>query len=108
MKKNRLLSALLLSVLLASLLALPASAVGDGSAPAASGSAILSSMSIQAKAAILVDDDYQEILYEQNAHEKNYPASITKVMTTMLVIESVDRGEHSLDEVVTGDLDQRR
>ena len=101
MKKNRLLSALLLSVLLASLLALPASAVGDGSAPAASGSAILSSMSIQAKAAILVDDDYQEILYEQNAHEKNYPASITKVMTTMLVIESVDRGEHSLDEVVT-------
>lgn len=101
MKKNRLLSALLLSVLLASLLALPASAVGDGSAPAASGSAILSSMSIQAKAAILVDDDYQEILYEQNAHEKSYPASITKVMTTMLVIESVDRGEHSLDEVVT-------
>lgn len=94
MKKNRLLSALLLSVLLASLLALPASAVGDGSA-------ILSSMSIQAKAAILVDDDYQEILYEQNAHEKSYPASITKVMTTMLVIESVDRGEHSLDEVVT-------
>ena len=87
MKKNRFLSALLLFTLLAGLLMPTAALAAEGS-----GSAILDSIQVQAKAAILVDDDYGEILYEQNAHEKNYPASITKVMTTMLVIEAVDRG----------------
>ena len=96
MKKNRILSALLLFTLLAGLL-LPASAL----AAEGSGSAILDSLTVQAKAAILVDDDYGEILFEQNAHEKNYPASITKVMTTMLVIEAVDRGEAALTDIVT-------
>ena len=96
MKKNRILSALLLFTLLAGFL-LPASAL----AAEGSGSAILDSLTVQAKAAILVDDDYGEILFEQNAHEKNYPASITKVMTTMLVIEAVDRGEAALTDIVT-------
>ena len=96
MKKNRFLSALLLFTLLAGLLMPTAALAAEGS-----GSAILDSIQVQAKAAILVDDDYGEILYEQNAHEQNYPASITKVMTTMLVIEAVDRGEAALTDIVT-------
>lgn len=52
-------------------------------------------------AALLVDDTYGEILYEMNTHEKRYPASITKVMTSMLALEAVERGELSLDDVIT-------
>lgn len=39
------------------------------------------------EAAILVDMDCDEILYEKNAHEKLYPASTTKIMTAILAIE---------------------
>ncbi len=94
MKKYRVFSVFLLGVLLTSLLSLPAAAAG-------SGSAILDNMHVEAAAALLVDDDYGEILYEQNAHERRYPASITKVMTALLTLEAVDRGELSLDQVVT-------
>ncbi len=64
-------------------------------------------MEIQAKAALLVDvsTDTPEILYEQNAHEKMYPASITKVMTALLVLEAIDDGKLSLDQVVSGSSD---
>ena len=101
MKKSRIFALPLLLALLTSLLALPASASGGGS-----GSAILDGMHIEAAAALLVDDDYGEVLYQQNAYEKAYPASITKVMTSMLTIEAIDRGELSADQIVTveGDL----
>lgn len=56
---------------------------------------------VNASAAILVDADYDEILYEQNADELRYPASITKVMTGLLAIEAVERGALSMDTVVT-------
>lgn len=41
-----------------------------------------------ANAAIVMDASTGQILYEKNAHEKKYPASITKIMTTMLAIEA--------------------
>ena len=102
MKKSRLLSALLLLALLAGLLTTGASAE-EAAEPAdgGSGSAILDAMDVDATAAILVDPDSGEILYEKNAHEKRYPASITKVMTCLLTLEAVDRGELSLEQVVT-------
>lgn len=56
---------------------------------------------VNAAAAILVDADYDEVLYEQNADELRYPASITKVMTGLLAIEAVERGELTMDTVVT-------
>ncbi|MBE6750874.1 MAG: D-alanyl-D-alanine carboxypeptidase [Ruminococcaceae bacterium] len=43
---------------------------------------------ITAKAGMLVSMDTGEILYENNIDEKIYPASITKIMTTMLILES--------------------
>ena len=53
------------------------------------------------KAAVLMDADTGEVLYELDPHEQNYPASITKVMTALLVLEAVDRGELTLEELVT-------
>ena len=102
MKKSRLLSALLLLALLSGLLTTGASAE-EAAEPTdgGSGSAILDAMDVDATAAILVDPDSGEILYEKNAHEKRYPASITKVMTCLLTLEAVDRGELSLEQVVT-------
>lgn len=51
---------------------------------------------IGAEAAILMDADTGTILYGKNIHEKLYPASITKIMTTQLAIEMAD-----LNEMVT-------
>ena len=55
----------------------------------------------EATAALLVDADYDTVLYEFNAHEKRYPASITKVMTALLALEAVDRGELALSDMIT-------
>ena len=96
MKKSRLLS-LFMALILALSLAAPFASAAEGS----SGSAILDGMTVDAKAAILVDPDTDEILYELNAHEKMYPASITKVMTCLLTLEAVERGELTLEQTVT-------
>ena len=54
-----------------------------------------------AEAAILVEAATGEILYEKNMHQKQYPASITKVMTALLVLEAVERGELSLSDSIS-------
>lgn len=84
MKKYRFLALLLLLALL-----LPGSALA------------LDDPGADATAALLVDADYNVVLYEFNAHEKRYPASITKVMTALLTLEAVDRGELSLSDMIT-------
>ncbi len=43
---------------------------------------------ISANAAMLVSMDTDEVLYEKNADTRVYPASITKIMTTLLILES--------------------
>lgn len=55
----------------------------------------------QCTAALVVDATYNEVLYEMNAHEKRFPASLTKVMTALLVLESVDRGELAMSDIIT-------
>ncbi len=47
-----------------------------------------SGIQITANAAMLVSLDTDEVLYEKNADQKVYPASITKIMTTLLILES--------------------
>ncbi|MBE7003862.1 MAG: D-alanyl-D-alanine carboxypeptidase [Ruminococcaceae bacterium] len=59
------------------------------------------SFDVDAKAALLVDVGSGETLYEKNSRERNYPASITKVMTALLVLEAVDAGKLSLDQEIT-------
>lgn len=53
-------------------------------------------VSVQAQGAILMDADTGTVLWGQNIHNQYFPASITKVMTALLVIENC-----SLDETVT-------
>ncbi|MEQ2456792.1 D-alanyl-D-alanine carboxypeptidase family protein [Flavonifractor hominis] len=56
---------------------------------------------VEAAAAVLMEQETGTILYEQNAHDKLEPASVTKVMTLLLVLEAVDEGRLSLDDMVT-------
>ncbi len=51
---------------------------------------------------ILVEETTGQVIYEMNADEKRSPASITKVMTMILVFESIENGKITMaDEVVT-------
>lgn len=56
------------------------------------------SLDLSGEAAILIDYDTSEILYEKNSHLKLYPASTTKMMTAILAVEN-----SKLDELVTID-----
>lgn len=54
-----------------------------------------------AKSALLMDADSGTIIMEKNGHERLAPASITKVMTLLLVMEALERGEITLNEQIT-------
>jgi len=56
---------------------------------------------ISAKYAIVIDGDTLEILYEKNSHEKAYPASITKIMTALIAIETLEKYESPPSQLVT-------
>lgn len=56
---------------------------------------------IGAKSAILIDAKTGEILYEKNSEEALPPASVTKVMTLLLVCEALQSGSFTLDDKVT-------
>ena len=56
---------------------------------------------VAAKSALLMDAATGTILYEQNAHEKLAPASVTKVMTMLLIMEAIDEGRIGWDDMVT-------
>lgn len=56
---------------------------------------------IPAESAILVDGNTGQILWQKNAHNRMPPASITKIMTMLLVMEAVDSGRASLEDTVT-------
>ncbi len=58
-------------------------------------------LDIKAKSAILMEVNTGKILYEQNADEKLPPASITKIMSLLLVMEAIDSGKMSLEDVIT-------
>lgn len=51
--------------------------------------------------AILVEKSTGQVLYEENARQRLEPASVTKIMTLLLVLEAVDRGDLTMDEMVT-------
>lgn len=86
MKKTKILLLLLIIALAASMLALPAAAVDDPS--------------VSAAAALLMNTDTGEVYYELNADDQRSPASTTKIMTALLVIEAVENGQFTLDDSV--------
>ncbi|NLG53624.1 MAG: D-alanyl-D-alanine carboxypeptidase [Clostridiales bacterium] len=55
---------------------------------------------IKAKSGVLMEKETGQVLYEKNAHEKLAPASVTKVMTLLLVTEALDSGRIKLTDTV--------
>lgn len=62
-------------------------------------------LDVPAPSAILMDAATGTVLYEKNAHERLAPASVTKVMTLLLVMEALDRGQISWEDKVTASSD---
>jgi len=89
MKTKRFLSVFFLALLLVGQLAVPAQA------------ARVSDPSVEAKAALLVDRKTGAVLYAMNEHDELYPASLTKIMTCLLVLEAVDEGRLKMSQEVT-------
>ena len=92
MYQLRRLSALALSLAMTSLLfsPIPAAAAQEDNMP----------LPLSSASALLMEKETGTILLQQNAHQKLEPASVTKVMTLLLVMEAVDSGRLSLDEPV--------
>ena len=51
-----------------------------------------SSVTFAKKAAIVIDFDTKEVLFEVNANTKNYPASLTKIMTLYILFDQIEKG----------------
>ncbi len=58
------------------------------------------SLELDCRSAMLMEASTGEVLYEKNADEALPPASVTKVMTLLLVMEAIDDGRLSLDDTV--------
>ncbi len=56
---------------------------------------------LPAKSAVLMDADSGQVLYEMEMHEQMPPASITKIMTMLLVMEAIDAGKLSYEDMVS-------
>ncbi len=84
--KKRIGALLVLAAMLLGVLVIPVSAA---------------TVEITAPSAILMDAATGTILYEENAHERLAPASVTKVMTLLLVMEAIDSGILSWDDTIT-------
>ena len=54
----------------------------------------------KAKSAILIERDTGTVLFEKNSHEPLPPASMTKIMTMLLIMEALEEGKLRLDEKV--------
>lgn len=57
-------------------------------------------LELDCESAILMDESTGTILYTKNEHEKLRPASVTKVMTLLLIMEELDAGRISLTDRV--------
>ena len=57
-------------------------------------------LDLTAKSAYLIEESTGEVLYALNEHEQLRPASVTKVMTILLIMEAIDSGKISLDDMV--------
>ena len=88
MKKHRLLSLFLSLALLVPLLGVTSARAYED-------------FDLDARAGLLIEAGTGEILYEKNAHQENYPASLTKIMVALLVMEAIDDGRLALTDEIT-------
>lgn len=96
MKTRRFLSVFLTIVLTMSLWVAPSASAAGTEDPV-----LPVDPDIMAKAALLVDAETGSIAYAKNEHQELYPASLTKIMTALLVLEAVDAGTLSMDQEIT-------
>ena len=97
MRVHRFLS-LLLSL---SCLLRPAALSSETVPTAAVSSPAGSALSVSAPSAVLMEKSTGTVLYEKNAHERLSPASVTKVMTMLLIAEDLESGKIALSDTVT-------
>ena len=95
MKTNRIFS-LFFTLLLAIALLVPAAAAAEGDAPT-----LPEPPELNCQAALLVDYNTGNVVYAKNEHQEMYPASLTKIMAALLVLEAVDQGQLSLGDELT-------
>lgn len=57
-------------------------------------------LNLESPSAILIEQSTGQVLYEQNCHEQLRPASVTKVMSILLIMEAIDEGRISLSDSV--------
>lgn len=82
-------------------LIVPLLAATGSHAETTSNSASGAAINISAKAAVLIEGNTGEIIYEKNKDTELVPASITKIMTLILIFEAIDQGKISLEDEVT-------
>lgn len=58
------------------------------------------SLNLESGAAILIEQTTGKVLYAHNIHEKLRPASVTKVMSILLIMEAIDGGKISYNDLV--------
>lgn len=58
------------------------------------------SLNLESGSAILIEQNSGQILYEHNSHEQLRPASVTKVMSVLLIMEAIDSGKITLEDKV--------
>lgn len=61
----------------------------------------LSDEEVTAPSAVLIEPETMKVLYEKNAHEQRACASVTKVMTLILVMEAIDSGKLNWEQMIT-------
>ena len=61
----------------------------------------ISADEITAPSAVLIEADTRKVLFDKNSHEKRACASITKVMTLLLVMEALEQGRIQLTDTLT-------
>ena len=57
-------------------------------------------LKLEAGSAILIEQNSGKVLYQHNPHEKLRPASVTKVMTILLIMEALDSGKITLEDKI--------
>lgn len=57
-------------------------------------------LNLESGSAVLIEQNSGKVLYEHNMHEKLRPASVTKIMTILLIMEAIDSGRLSYDDQI--------
>ncbi len=58
-------------------------------------------LNLTAESAILIEQTTGKVLYQKNPHEKLRPASVTKIMTILLIMEAIDSGQINYDTQIS-------